>query len=110
MSTTAISVAELRQIDLFDDLDDDELARWTAVTEMREFKAGDIVAEQGEHSQAMYLVLEGTVQALMVTNGRVEPTGQHRAPTWMGAIGILIEAPLGVRLQAETDCRLATVP
>src|SRR2546423_1006237 len=58
----------------------------------------------------MYLVLEGTIQALLVSNGRIEPTGQHRAPTWMGAIGILIETPLGVRIQAETDCRVGTVP
>ena len=28
----------------------------------------------------------------------------------MGAIGVLIEAPIGVRLQAETDSRIAAVP
>jgi signal transduction histidine kinase len=110
VSTTTVSVADLRPIDLFDELDDDELARWAAVTEIREFKAGELVAEQGQHSQAMYLVLEGTLVSLLVSNGRVEPTGQHRAPTWMGAIGILIEAPLGVRIQAETDCRTGIVP
>jgi signal transduction histidine kinase len=110
VSTTAVSIADLRQIDLFDDLDDEELGRWAAVTQIREFRAGDIIAEQGQHSQAMYMVLEGTIQALLVSDGRVEPTGQHRAPTWMGAIGVLIEAPLGVRIQAETDCRLGTVP
>ena len=110
MSTTAVSVADLRPIDLFDELDDEQLARWAAITQIREFRAGDIIAEQGQHSQAMYLVLEGTIQALLVNDGRVEPTGQHRAPTWMGAIGVLIDTPLGVRIQADTDCRVGIVP
>src|SRR5205814_1018821 len=79
MSTTAVSVTDLRPIDLFDELDDEELARWAAVTQIREFRAGDVIAEQGQHAQAMYLVLEGTVQALLVNEGRIEPTGQHRA-------------------------------
>jgi signal transduction histidine kinase len=110
MSTTTLTAADLRPIDLFDELDDEELGRWAAVTEVRDYAARDIIAEQGQHSEAMYFVFDGTIQALLVTDGRVEPAGRHDAPTWMGAIGVLIEAPLGVRLQAETDARVGLVP
>jgi signal transduction histidine kinase len=110
MSATAVSVADLRPIDLFDELDDEELARWTAVTEIRVFRAGEVIAEQGDQSPSLHLVLEGTIQALLATDERLEPAGQHRAPTWMGAIAVLLDIPLGVRLQAETDCRIGTVP
>jgi signal transduction histidine kinase len=110
MSTTAVSVADLRPIDLFDELDDEQLARWAAVTQIRVFRGGEVIAEQGDESPGLHLVLEGTIQALLVTDGRVEPAGQHQAPTWMGAIAVLIDLPLGVRLQAETDCRIGTVP
>jgi signal transduction histidine kinase len=110
MSTTAVSIADLRPIDLFDDLDDQELERWAAVTEVRDFKAGEIVAEQGERQPFMFLVLEGTLQALLVNEGRIEPAGQHLAPTWMGAIGVLIEIPISLRIQAGTDTRIGIVP
>ena len=110
MSTATVSVADLRPIDLFDELDDEQLERWAAVTHVEEFKPGDIVAEQGQRAPAMFLVLEGTLQALLVSNGRIEPAGQHRAPTWMGAIGVLIETPISLRIQAETDVRIGLVP
>ncbi|MEA2442402.1 MAG: hypothetical protein QOH76_3826 [Thermoleophilaceae bacterium] len=110
MSASAVSIDDLRQIDLFDELNDEQLARWAAVTRIRVVRAGEIVAEQGSKSPGLHLVLEGTVQALLVTDGRVEPAGQHRAPTWMGAIAVLIDVPVGVRMQAETDCRIGTVP
>ncbi|MEA2421865.1 MAG: hypothetical protein QOF55_964 [Thermoleophilaceae bacterium] len=109
MTATAVSLDELRQIDLFDDLDDEQLARWAAVTHVRDVAAGDLVAEQGAVSPGLHLVLAGTVQALLVENGRVEPAGRHQAPTWMGAIAVLIDIPLGVRMQADTDCRIGTI-
>ena len=37
-----------------------------------------------------------------------EPVGDHVAPTWIGAIAVAHRRPLGVRMQAETDCRVAT--
>jgi signal transduction histidine kinase len=110
VSTTTVTAADLRPIDLFDELDDEELERWVAVTHVHEYKAGDVIAEQGQRQGSMFLVLEGTLQALLVSDGRVEPAGQHRAPTWMGAIGVLIEGPISVRIQAGTDCRIGTVP
>jgi signal transduction histidine kinase len=110
VSTTALSVADLRPIDLFDDLDDSELERWAAVTHIQGYKAGDIVAEQGQRQPSMFLVLEGTLQALLVNDGRVEPAGQHNAPTWIGAIGVLIEMPISLRIQAATDARIGMVP
>jgi signal transduction histidine kinase len=106
---TAVSLEELRRIDLFDDLDDEQLARWVAVTHVRTVPAGELIAEQGKRAPGLHLVLEGTVQALFVTDGRVEPAGQHHAPTWMGAIAVLIDIPVGVRMQAETECRIGTV-
>jgi signal transduction histidine kinase len=110
VSTATVTVADLRPIDLFDDLDDEELERWAAVTHVQEYKAGDIVAEQGQRQPSMYLVLEGTLQALLVNDGRAEPAGQHNAPTWIGAIGVLIEMPISLRIQAGTDARIGIVP
>jgi signal transduction histidine kinase len=104
-----VTVQELRTVDLFDDLDDVELAKWVAVARPRHLGPGDVIAEQGEEPSGLSLLLEGEAQALMLDQGRSEPVGRQRAPTWMGAIAVLTGGPLGVRMQAETECRLAVV-
>jgi signal transduction histidine kinase len=104
------TLADLRSIDLFDDLDDSELERWLAVAQPREVEPGDVLAEQGEVPEGVILLFEGTAQALLIDPGRTERVGgRHVAPTWMGAIAALTGGPLGVRMQAETACRLALI-
>ncbi len=109
MSAAPVRFAELRGIDLFDGLDDAELAEWLAVARARDVAAGEILAEQGEQPPGLQLLLEGRAQALILAQGRSEPVGHHSAPTWMGAIAVLTGGTLGVRMQAETACRVATV-
>jgi signal transduction histidine kinase len=110
MTGEAVTVADLRPIDLFDDLSDEELGLWAAAAELRDYGAGHVLADPGDPSFVLNLLLSGTVQALMVEDGRVEPVGRHVAPTWMGAIAVLTDGPVGVRMQAETNCRVAMVP
>jgi signal transduction histidine kinase len=104
-----VTVEELRAVDLFDDLDDAELAKWVAVARVRRVEPGGLIAEQGEEPKGLSLLLEGEAQALMLDQGRTEPVGRQRAPTWMGAIAVLTGGPLGVRMRAETECRIAEV-
>jgi signal transduction histidine kinase len=103
-----MNVADLRPIDLFDDLTDAELAEWAAVAEPGGAAPGDVLAEQGGTPSAV-LLLEGIAEALLVAGDRTESAGRHHAPTWMGAISVLTEAPLGARVVAVTPCRLALV-
>jgi signal transduction histidine kinase len=108
MTATTLSVAELRPVDLFDDLDDAALAEFAAVARPFDAAAGEIVADAGA-SIGVILLLDGLIQTLIVDGDRTEPTGQHRAPTWLGAIGALTRGSLGVRVRAETDCRMARI-
>ncbi|MEA2144717.1 MAG: hypothetical protein QOG59_304, partial [Solirubrobacteraceae bacterium] len=103
------TVEELRAVDLFDDLSDADLAEWVALASVRELEPGDLIAEQGEVPPGLQLLLEGDAQSLMFEHGRPEPVGRQHAPTWMGAIAVLTDAPLGVRMQAETRCRVALI-
>src|SRR4051794_26096469 len=107
---TGTLLQELRRIDLFEDLDDAELGRWAAVAQVRDVPAGEVIAAPSEPISGLILLLEGTTQALLEEEGRSEPVGQHHAPTWMGAIAVLTEAPMGVTMQAETPLRIATIP
>jgi signal transduction histidine kinase len=104
------TLAELRTIDLFDELDDDELEQWRQAATVRTAPAGSIVAEQGDASAREFmLLLEGTVQGLIVEAGRVEPVTRQIAPTWMGAIPVLTETGFAGQMRAETDVRLAVI-
>ncbi len=112
MSQTAtITLAELRTVDLFDDIDDSQLERWLAVAKPRLAEAEAIIAEQDEDMLGVQLLLEGSVRSLMVdrTRGRTEPIGHQDAPTWMGAIAVLTGGSLGVRIQCITPCRIAVI-
>lgn len=109
MSEAPTTLEELRGVDLFDGLSDADLAEWVALAHTRRVPAGEIIAEQGEEPRGLQLLLDGRAQALILAQGRSEPVGHHTAPTWMGAIAVLTGGTLGVRMQAETDCRMATV-
>ena len=107
--THTTTPADLRAIDLFEDLDDDALAEWAAVAEPFSVAAGEIIAEQGVTPKGVLLLFSGLAQALIVEEGRLEPAGLHHPPTWMGAIGVLTGGGLGVRMRAEEDCELARI-
>jgi signal transduction histidine kinase len=103
------TVADLRPVDLFDDLSDAELAEWAAVAKPYDHRAGEIIAEQGVVPTGVVLLLSGTAQAAIVEGQSREPVGRQRSPTWMGAIAVLTGDPLPVRMVAETDCHAALI-
>jgi signal transduction histidine kinase len=109
VSEPPVTLAELRTVDLFDTVDDAQLAEWVALARVHHVAAGEIIAEQGEGPAGLQLLLAGRAQAFILAEGKSEPVGHHLAPTWMGAIAVLTGGSLGVRMQAETDCRVAIV-
>ncbi len=109
MGEPPITAEELRGVDLFEDLDGEQLAEWVAVARTYHLEPGEVIADQGQESPGLQLLLEGDAQATIVDNGGSEPVGRHKAPTWMGAISVLTGGSLGVRMTAETPCRLAVI-
>jgi len=105
-----VTIAELKGIELFADLDDAQLERWAAVAQPFDVPAGELVAQQEVAADGLTLVLEGALQAMLQTEGRAEPLGQHAAPTWIGATAAMTGSSIGVCMEAETPCRLALVP
>jgi CRP-like cAMP-binding protein len=109
MSEPPVTLAELRTIDLFEELSDADLSEWIPAAQAYLVPAGELIAEQGAENRGMQLLLRGEAQASIVDGAGSEPVGKHKAPTWMGAIATLTGGALGVRMQAETDCRLALI-
>jgi signal transduction histidine kinase len=109
MSGAALTRADLRTIDLFDDLEDGELDQWLAVARELRVETGDVLVEEGTAPSGLLLLLEGSAQTLLVEHGRAEPAGRQIAPTWMGAISVLTGETMSVRMQAEVPCRVAVI-
>jgi signal transduction histidine kinase len=104
------TVEQLRPIDLFEGLGDAELERWAQAARLRELAPGEQLAEQGKPTPAFHLVLSGSLEAFAVdAEGRTEPVGEHVAPTWVGAIGVLTRGVSLVRMLAATDVTLASI-
>jgi signal transduction histidine kinase len=104
------TLEELRTIDLFDDLDDEQLALWQGVAEIRTVPADTVVVEAGDVGGSRFLLLlSGVVQGLVIEAGRIEPFTRQTAPTWMGAIPVLTGTGYAGEFRAETDVRLAVV-
>ncbi|MEA2467368.1 MAG: hypothetical protein QOJ57_1494 [Thermoleophilaceae bacterium] len=111
MSTAAaLTLADLRTIDLFDDIDDEQLGEWLAIAEPFDAQPGDVLGEQGEELRGVILIFEGTALAQLVEGDQVEMAGRQNGPTWSGAISVLTEGKLGVRMVAQTPCRGAVLP
>ncbi len=62
MLTTVEKVIFLQDIDIFEFTSTEDLAHIAAITDEVQFQAGDTIFEEGEFSDAMYMVIEGKVR------------------------------------------------
>jgi signal transduction histidine kinase len=109
-AVTQPAVAELRAVDLFADLSDDELATWSQAAVLHEAAAGQRIAQYGEPTAGLTLLLTGRLQLLVPNEDIEERVAEQIAPTWIGAIPTLTEGANTVTMRADTDVRYAVVP
>ncbi|HET7049434.1 MAG TPA: ATP-binding protein [Solirubrobacteraceae bacterium] len=100
---------DLRRIDLFDDLDDEQLTRWQQVSVIKNLPADTLVAEARDSSAGVFLLFDGVIQGLVFESGRLEPVTRQVAPTWMGAITAMTETGFAGEMRTATDVRMAVI-
>ena len=66
----SVTVAELRGIDLFDEVADAELEPWAAAFEERRLDRGDTLVSVGETDVPFSILLEGRMDGYVVVDGR----------------------------------------
>ena len=62
----------LRQVAIFKDLDDGELARVAEICRPQEFVSGEYVFREGEHGNRLFLIVEGDVRVSRTIPGSGE--------------------------------------
>jgi CRP/FNR family transcriptional regulator, cyclic AMP receptor protein len=107
---TSPRLARLRTLSLFVELTSAELAVVDALMHERDYLPGEVVFDQGEEGQAVYIVLDGEVAIRRYDEalaGGVDELALLTVGTFFGELALLDSAPRMAQAQAMSTCKLA---
>src|SRR6476661_8313358 len=117
MTTTParLTPGELRELFLFENLDDEQLAWVAANGDVMEFPAGSDVTVEGEPAECFYVLLSGEhTMSRMVGGTEVETVRTSYRGSYSGAVqfyfGDRLEQRYPTTVRAVTDCRFLALP
>jgi signal transduction histidine kinase len=105
----------LRELFLFEKLDDGQLAWLAERGEVAGYQAGTTVYRAGEPATSLFVLLEGTLSMLMRAGGtEIEVNRTDQRGAYAGAFFAYLDLPLArayaSSLRAVTDCRFWVLP
>lgn len=101
----ALRAEALRSIDLFAELNGDEVHSVAAGLEPAPFAAGDLITRQGAIAHWLYILASGEVDvALEGPDGARHAIASLRGPTVFGEMGLLTGEPRHATVVAKTGC------
>jgi signal transduction histidine kinase len=106
---------ELRELFLFEHLDDGQLAWLAERGEITSYEAGTTVYRAGEPADFLFVLLEGTLSMVMRAGGsEFEVNRTDHRGTYAGAFFAYLDLPIARSyagsLRAVTDCRFWVLP
>ena len=113
--TGRLGPAELRELFLFEKLDDAQLAWLAERGGIADYQAGESVYRAGEPAEQFCVLLEGTLVMTMRAGGtEIEVNRTSHRGTYAGAFFAYLDLPLArsypSSLRAVTDCRFWVLP
>ena len=104
--TPAGQLADLKSLALFEDLSVRELKLVQSMLHDREYLAGEVIFDEGDQGNALYIVRTGRV--LICRQGRPErPIAELGPGSFFGDLALLESAPRAAQARALEACRLA---
>jgi CRP/FNR family cyclic AMP-dependent transcriptional regulator len=95
---------ELREIPLFSEMDDQEVAEIRAIMDEMKFKAGQVIIREGETGDLFYIVTEGHAHVLIQDAGGQEVVLHEVHPGgFFGELSMLTNGPRSARVRAAED-------
>lgn len=82
-----------------------------AVTVERRYRAGDVIYREGDHADALYILVEGTLK-MVSANAEGKDVTLHLLDSWesFGNLAFAGEPVQRTTAEAVTDCRVVKVP
>ncbi len=105
MISTVEKVLFLKGVDLFDSIPGEELSHIAQITEEVELRSAQTVFREGEHGDAMYLIVDGKVK---VHSGE-KVLAELGAKQSFGEMSILDTEPRSASVTAMTDLTLLKI-
>lgn len=101
--TLDTEVQALRQVPMFRDIDPGRLKLLAFTSERVSYAAGQTLFEQGDMSDAAYVILAGTAEVLIDTAGGRLAVASLGTSDLLGEMGILSDAPRSATIVARDD-------
>ncbi|HEY4729111.1 MAG TPA: cyclic nucleotide-binding domain-containing protein, partial [Actinomycetes bacterium] len=93
--TRRLGPDELRELFLFEKLDDDQLAWLAERGEVADYQAGAVVHRAGEPAQQLFVLLEGTLSMTMRAGGaEIEVNRTDHRGTYAGSFMAFLDLPM----------------
>jgi signal transduction histidine kinase len=113
--TGRLGPGELRELFLFEKLDDGQLAWLAERGGTASYQAGETIYRAGEPAEQLFVLLEGTLSMLMRAGGaEIEVNRTDHRGTYAGAFMAFLDLPMGRSyagsLRAVTDCNFWVLP
>lgn len=98
---------QLREVTLFSGLSPRELAIVDGLMHRRHYQAGEVVFDEGEEGQAIYIILEGSVELRRAGQGEGGRLAELGPGNFFGDMALLDRSPRAAQARATTACQLA---
>jgi CRP/FNR family transcriptional regulator, cyclic AMP receptor protein len=101
------TVAFLRQVRLFKDIAEPELATLAQSLRERPLRRGQVLLREGDVGEEMFIVLRGSLVISKPVTGRVEQVLARAGPgDFFGEMSLFDRAPRSATIQADSDAIL----
>jgi len=102
---------ELHKHPFFKQMDDDSVEALTRSALLQNLPRGTVIFEEGDISDSIYLVLDGTIGFSKKVNnrGHLNISQSHKGE-YFGEIGVLTNDRRSLRAEAKTTCTIACIP
>lgn len=103
----SLRLQQLSRIPLFSTLTPSGLAVIGQLLHEREYVKDEVIFDQGEEAQALYIVLSGKVLIRHHHENEVQPIAELGAGQFFGDMALLDNSPRSAQARAAEDCVLA---
>jgi CRP-like cAMP-binding protein len=97
----------LQKSRLFENLLPDELEMLSELSQMKEYKAGDLVFNEGDVGNSLFVIVSGEIDVLRKDGeGRLKPIATLKEPEFFGEMSLIDKELRSASVQAKTDTTL----
>jgi len=100
----------LKGVSLFKELDDSQIARFSDITDEKQYESGDTILEEGVEGDALYVVKEGQVEVSKMEEEVKSTIVTLEAGEQFGEMSLLEGQPTSASVSADGKVILLIIP